>query len=72
VPRTTDLPSEVTSILAERGDGVGPYGAKGGGEATVNPIAPAIANAVQRAIGVRVREAPLTPERVWRALRERG
>jgi CO/xanthine dehydrogenase Mo-binding subunit len=72
VPRTTDLPSEVTSILAERGDGVGPYGAKGGGEATVNPIAPAIANAVQRAVGVRIREAPLTPERVWRALRDRG
>ncbi len=72
VPRTTDLPHEVISILAQRGDGVGPYGAKGGGEATVNPIAPAIANAVQRAIGVRGREAPLTPERVWRALRERG
>jgi CO/xanthine dehydrogenase Mo-binding subunit len=72
VPRTTDLPSEVISILAERGDGVGPYGAKGGGEATVNPIAPAIANAVYRAVGVRLREAPLTPERVWRALRDRG
>lgn len=71
VPRTTDLPPEVISILAERGDGVGPYGAKGGGEATVNPIAPAIANAVYRAVGVRLREAPLTPERVWRALQER-
>jgi CO/xanthine dehydrogenase Mo-binding subunit len=71
VPRTTDLPAQVTSILAQRGDGVGPYGAKGGGEATVNPIAPAIANALYRATGVRLREAPLTPERVWRALRER-
>lgn len=68
-PRTTDLP-RVTSILAERRDGVGPYGAKGGGEASVNPVAPAIANAVYRAVGVRLREAPLTPERVWRALRE--
>jgi CO/xanthine dehydrogenase Mo-binding subunit len=70
VPRTTDLPAEVTSMLAERGDGVGPYGAKGGGEATVNPIAPAIANALYRATGVRLREAPLTPERVWRAMQE--
>lgn len=68
VPRTTDLP-EVTSLLAERRDGVGPYGAKGGGEASVNPVAPAIAAAVYRAVGVRLRQAPLTPERVWRALR---
>ena len=42
LPRTTDLPI-VTSFLAERADGIGPWGAKGGGEASVNPIAPAIA-----------------------------
>jgi CO/xanthine dehydrogenase Mo-binding subunit len=35
-------------ILAERGDGVGSYGAKGGGEGAMNPVAPAIANAVTR------------------------
>jgi CO/xanthine dehydrogenase Mo-binding subunit len=70
VPRASDIP-RVTSILAERGDGVGVYGAKGGGEGAVNPIAGAVANAVKRATGVRVVEAPLTPERVWRALRER-
>jgi CO/xanthine dehydrogenase Mo-binding subunit len=69
VPRTTDLP-EYHSILAERGDGIGPYGAKGGGEGAMNPVAAAIANALYGATGVRIREAPLKPERIWRALME--
>lgn len=70
VPRTIDLP-EMRTVLVERGDGVGLYGAKGGGEGALNPVAAAIANAVSRAAGVRLREAPFTPERVWRALQER-
>jgi CO/xanthine dehydrogenase Mo-binding subunit len=70
VPRASDVP-EYVSIVAERGDGVGVYGAKGGGEGSLNPVAAAIANAVYRATGARLREAPFTPERVWRALRER-
>ena len=70
VPRTTNLP-ELRTVLVERGDGVGVYGAKGGGEGALNPVAAAIANAVERAAGIRLREAPFTPERVWRALRER-
>jgi CO/xanthine dehydrogenase Mo-binding subunit len=70
VPRAGDIPA-YTSILAERGDGVGVYGAKGGGEGSLNPVAGAIANAVRRATGARLREAPFTPERVWRALNER-
>ena len=70
VPRTTDLP-EIRSFLAERADGIGPYGAKGGGEATVNPIAPAVLNAVRRAVGIELREVPVSPERVWRAMRDR-
>ena len=68
VPRTTDMP-EWRSLVAERHDGVGPYGAKGGGEGSLNPVAAAIANAVYRAVGVRLREAPFTPGRVWEALR---
>ena len=52
-------------------DGVGPYGAKGGGEASLNSMAANIANAVDKAVGVRIRQAPLTPERVWRALKEK-
>jgi CO/xanthine dehydrogenase Mo-binding subunit len=70
VPRTTNLP-ELRTVLVERGDGVGVYGAKGGGEGALNPVAAAIANAVERASGIRLREAPFTPERVWRALQER-
>jgi len=70
VPRTTDLP-ELHSVIAERGDGVGLYGAKGGGEGSLNPVAAAIANAVYRAAGIRLREAPFTPERVWNAIQER-
>ena len=70
VPRTTDLP-EIHSVIVERGDGVGLYGAKGGGEGSLNPVAAAIANAVWRAAGIRLREAPFTPERVWHAIQER-
>ena len=69
VPRTTDLP-DLRTVLVERGDGVGVYGAKGGGEGALNPVASAIANAIYRASGVRLRDAPFTPERVWRALQE--
>jgi CO/xanthine dehydrogenase Mo-binding subunit len=71
VPRAGDIPP-FTTLLAERGDGVGVYGAKGGGEGALNPVAAAIANAVRRATGVRLRQAPFTPERVWQALREAG
>ena len=70
VPRAGDIPPLAT-VLVERGDGVGVYGAKGGGEGALNPVAAAIANAVYRATGARLREAPFTPERVWRALQER-
>jgi CO/xanthine dehydrogenase Mo-binding subunit len=70
VPRAGDIPAYI-SILAERGDGVGVYGAKGGGEGSLNPVAAAIANAIRRATGARLREAPFTPERVWQALKER-
>lgn len=69
VPRVSDLP-DVRTVLVERGDGVGVYGAKGGGEGALNPVASAIANAIYRATGARLREAPFTPERVWRALQE--
>ena len=60
----------VQSLLQNR-DGVGPYGAKGGGEGAVNPISPCIANALYQATGVRMRRLPLTPERVWKALQDK-
>ncbi|MGN6734348.1 MAG: xanthine dehydrogenase family protein molybdopterin-binding subunit, partial [Candidatus Binatia bacterium] len=71
LPRFSDLPKQVELHLVQNQDGVGPYGAKGGGEASLNSMAANIANAVDQAVGVRIRQAPLTPERVWRALKEK-
>ncbi len=71
LPRFSDVPKQVELHLVQNQDGVGPYGAKGGGEASLNSMAANIANAVERAVGVRIRQAPLTPERVWRALKEK-
>jgi CO/xanthine dehydrogenase Mo-binding subunit len=68
VPRFTDLPDQFYSVLIENGDGPGPYGAKGMGESGIVSVAPAVGNALYRATGVRIRQLPLTPERVWRAL----
>jgi CO/xanthine dehydrogenase Mo-binding subunit len=70
VPRFSDLAPEIHMTLAQNQDGAGPYGAKGGGEGSLNPIPACLANALYRATGARVRRLPLTPERVWRALRE--
>jgi CO/xanthine dehydrogenase Mo-binding subunit len=72
VPTFTDLPATFGTVLLENADGPGPYGAKGVGESGMFCVASAIGNAVARALGVRIRELPLTPERVWRALREEG
>ena len=71
VPRFSDLARNVEMKLVQNRDGVGPYGAKGGGEGAVNPVAPCIANALHQATGVRIRRLPLTPERVWKALQEK-
>jgi len=71
VPRFSDLAEKIDMKLVENRDGVGPYGAKGGGEGAVNPISPCIANALYRATGVRMRTLPLTPERVWKALQQK-
>lgn len=66
VPRMKDMARKIDLILAERRDGVGPYGAKGGGEGQLNPIGGAVASAVAQAIGRWPTRLPLTPERVWR------
>jgi CO/xanthine dehydrogenase Mo-binding subunit len=71
IPTSMDAP-EIHTILIESGDGVGPFGAKGVGEPSVNSIAPAIANAVYDAVGVRVCELPITAEKIFMALREKG
>jgi CO/xanthine dehydrogenase Mo-binding subunit len=71
VPRALDLPARLRCIFVENGDGAGPFGAKGAGEGSLIPVSPAVGNALARLTGVRFRELPLTPERVWRALRAR-
>jgi CO/xanthine dehydrogenase Mo-binding subunit len=65
-----DLP-EIVPIIVEAGHPEGPYGAKGVGEPAVAPAAPAIANAVFDAIGVRLKELPITPEKIRAALKNR-
>jgi len=72
VPTFAELPDHLETILVENGDGPGPFGAKGLGEGGIVCAAPAIANAIYRATGVRIKDLPLTPERVWRALKEAG
>jgi CO/xanthine dehydrogenase Mo-binding subunit len=69
VPTFEDLPEVFGTVLLQNGNGPGPYGAKGVGEGGIFCVAPAIGNAIARATGVRLYELPLTPERVWRALR---
>jgi CO/xanthine dehydrogenase Mo-binding subunit len=71
VPRAEDLPPALECHFVENADGAGPFGAKGAGEGSLVPVSPAIGNALTRLTGVRLRELPLTPERVWRALRAR-
>jgi CO/xanthine dehydrogenase Mo-binding subunit len=72
LPLFTDLPDALEALVVEGGGGPGPHGAKGVAEGSIIPVAPAIANAVFAATGVRIRDLPLTPERVWRALRDAG
>lgn len=64
-----DMP-KLTTILVQTDEPLGPYGAKSIAEVPINGPAPAVANAVFHATGIRFRQLPLHPERVWRALRE--
>jgi CO/xanthine dehydrogenase Mo-binding subunit len=71
IPTSMDLPLELRSDHIENEDGPGPYGSKGMSEGALLCVAPAVAAAVCDATGVAIRDLPLTPERVWRALRDR-
>jgi CO/xanthine dehydrogenase Mo-binding subunit len=68
VPRVNDMPRKIDLVLAERRDGIGPYGSKGAGEGQLNPVGGAVAAAVARAVGRWPNRLPLTPERVWRLM----
>ena len=67
IPTAKDAPP-MEVILVEKADPYGPFGVKGIGEIGTNCTAPAIANAVAHATGVRLTQLPMTPERVWKAL----
>ena len=69
IPGIRDLPAELTGEIIEAVQQSGPYGAKGVGETGTFAVAPAIANAIEDAVGVRLMELPITPEAVYRALR---
>jgi putative selenate reductase molybdopterin-binding subunit len=67
IPAWADLPrTEV--LFADTTDCVGPFGAKSMSESPYNPVAPALANAVADAVGIRCRDLPLAPDRVFRAM----
>lgn len=70
LPTSLDTP-ELEAILVETVDSEGPYGAKEAGEGPLNPVIPAVANAVYDAIGVRFDETPITAEKILDALGKR-
>jgi xanthine dehydrogenase molybdenum-binding subunit len=70
IPSIGDMP-EHEAILVESPDPTGPFGAKSVGESGMFLQAPAIANAIHEAVGIRLRDLPMTPERVLRALKEK-
>ena len=71
LPTALDVPP-IESILVESKDPTGPYGAKGIGEPTLIPVAAAIANAICGATGVRFTEIPITAEKIYLGLKQRG
>jgi CO/xanthine dehydrogenase Mo-binding subunit len=70
IPTFAEVPEEFHTVLVENGDGPGPFGVRGMAEGGILSVAPSVCNAIARATGARIRDLPLTPERVWRALKE--
>ena len=67
IPTATDV-CDIETVILESGEGMGPFGARGIGEPPIGPPAPALANAIHDALGIRLTELPMTPERVLREL----
>ena len=61
----------IEPVIIEPIEPTGPFGLKGIGEPACVPAAPAIANAVYDAIGVRIKDLPLTPEKILKAIKEK-
>jgi len=70
IATSVDAPLEIENIIIEVPQDDGPFGARGIGEHPMVPTAPAIANAVYNAIGVRVDSLPISSEKVWAALQK--
>jgi 4-hydroxybenzoyl-CoA reductase subunit alpha len=70
-PTTLDMPEVVTSLV-ENPDPRGPFGAKEVGQGPLLPVMPAVANAVYDALGVRIDEVPITPEKIIKALQAKA
>ena len=70
IPGFFDIPLIMENVVVDAEQKSGPFGAKGVGESGTFGVSPAIANAVDDAVGVRITEMPLTPEKVFRALRK--
>jgi len=66
IPTAKDIP-ELRTVIVKADSGVGPYKTKGIGENPISPVAAAIANAVEDAVGVRIRDLPVTAEKVYKA-----
>ncbi|MCK9424551.1 MAG: xanthine dehydrogenase family protein molybdopterin-binding subunit [Ignavibacteriaceae bacterium] len=72
IPTAMDIPDEVVPIIIEVAQPDGPYGARGMGEHTMIPAAPIIANAVEDALGIRIKSMPITAEKIALAVKNRG
>ncbi len=70
IPGFFDMPGIMENAVVEAEQKSGPFGAKGVGESGTFGVSPAVANAVHDAVGIRIAEMPLTPEKVFRALRD--
>ena len=68
IPTAMEMPRDIQSIFIESNEPTGPFGAKSLSEPCITVPAPAIANAIYNAIGVRIRELPITPEKILVAL----
>lgn len=71
IPRMVDVP-DTEVYFADTYDTFGPLGAKSMSESPYNPVAPALANAIRDAVGVRVYRLPMNAARVWRAINDSG
>jgi CO/xanthine dehydrogenase Mo-binding subunit len=71
IPTALEM-TEIEAVLVEESHQDGPFGAKGVGETSNVPLPPAIGNAIYDAVGVRIKDLPITPEKVLRALRKKA